>query len=275
MTNCCSDTCAVGTVTVEISHTASLVDEVVAVDVIHDTVAIVIFACNAVLLLIVYPDIVFQVRVLGIYSCINNSYHWAFGGHKRFVPNRWQTDSCRSPLLAIEWFLVVLIAVDIATNIGRESINNIVWLSKFHFLKGLQLLYHLVHAAHFARVTHWRSHLWVEANKIHFAQIMILHLSTIVCTHAAWCFASTHLWHEFFYFFYAKFRKKCIHLADTGSLELAFGILAHLYCAVSFELNDHFAFAIGVLIHTINLNNFILVVIALCHQRETVRQAQK
>ena len=116
-------------------------------DIILESVGIVVLTADTVSLSRVGPYIGSQIGVLDIHTCIQDGNDRTLAALLRHVPQLRQVDSRYTPLLAIEWFGGIGLHIRRRNDrvVGqRHRIDDIVGLRKLHLVQRLQLLDRLV-----------------------------------------------------------------------------------------------------------------------------------
>ena len=135
---CSSDTGYVGTVHIVVTNLRRVVDEVPSMHIAYETVVVVIVTVHAIRLRQVGPDVVLQVRMRDVYTRVKNSDDGATAIDDGLVPQFLDTIAVKSPLLS----QIGIAAIAVGNVVISHNVNLVVWLSKLHFLKGCQSLYH-------------------------------------------------------------------------------------------------------------------------------------
>ena len=128
--------------TVVVADARTVVHEVPTVDVILESVGIVISAFCTFILKFVCPDIGCKVWVCDVNACIKNGDDWTLGCYLRCVPQVIDIYTCDAPVtvVVIEWIFIVEVAIA-----SGGGINEVVWLYKLYVVYCLQLVNNGVH----------------------------------------------------------------------------------------------------------------------------------
>ena len=128
--------------TVVVADAWTVVHEVPTVDVILESVGIVVSAFCTFILKLVCPDIGCKVWVCDVNACIKNGDDWTLGCYLRGVPQVVDIYTSDAPVtvVVIEW--IFLVEVAIASCCG---IDEVVWLYKLYVVYCLQFVNNGVH----------------------------------------------------------------------------------------------------------------------------------
>ena len=165
----------VGTMTVEIVGYTMIIDKIPTMNIILETIRVIVLSANAVSLGGVRPDIRCQIGVLNVHARIQNGNHRTLGAFLGFIPERRKVNRLQAPLLAIERLGGIGLLVS-RRNIfllvrQRHGINDIVRFSELHLVYCFEAVDGFVHRLGF---------LGFERQAVEFAQILYLHLTAII-----------------------------------------------------------------------------------------------
>ena len=128
--------------TVVVADARTVVHEVPTVDVILESVGIVISAFCTFILKLVCPDIGCKVWVCDVNACIKNGDDWTLGCYLRGVPQVVDIYTSDAPVtvVVIEWIFLVEVAIACCC-----GIDEVVWLGKLYVVYCLQFVNNGVH----------------------------------------------------------------------------------------------------------------------------------
>ena len=231
-------------------------------NIILETIGVIVLSGDSGSFSSIRPNVGCQIGALNVHARIQNCNHRTLGAFLGFVPKGRKIDGLQTPLLAIERLGSIGLLVS-RRNIfllvrQRHRVNDIVRFGELDFFLGFQFVDGFKHRLCF---------LSFEGQAVEFAQVFYFNIFAVIGFDAATDVLVSGHRHELLYGIHAQFLKKGIYGIDLAGLKLRLSRCTHLYGAIGFELNQDLAFAIGVLVHTVDLNDLIFVVRALRKQR--------
>ena len=131
------NTSTVGSVHVVVTNLRRLVDEVPTVHVACKTIIVVVVTLYAILLFLVGPDVVLQVRVGNINTRVKDGDDGATAIDDGLVPQFLDAIAVESPLLS----QIGVAAIAVSNMLFCHDVHFVVRLGKLDFLKGCQALH--------------------------------------------------------------------------------------------------------------------------------------
>ena len=248
--------------------------------IIHDAIAIVIVGRFPISFFRVGPNVVNQVRMIDVNTCVKNGDDWTFLVDDRFVPQLmdvllFDTILIRVIQRIVTWIWtnhafrcldrngnfshLLLFCLQIALRYFHRHISSdigiIVWFCIFHFWQFLQTLDHL--------------HCGIERldsclHPKYLVQIALLHYLTIgSCFSAQLTLGLRRCCREkFFHVVNFKVTQNLIHSVDVGSTKPRLGILLHLDAAFILEFYDCLSWDKSMYLSLVHFVYFVLIIIA-------------